>query len=227
MKILDIENRTENWKTAYYFAPFFRDETARVRLARRLSEPDETQASEVCINLFWKGIRDYLHKMVEGMQPICRDFEMLYKQRFCNLRKDIEEFRYGGRKLKGVKTGENYDVSDYNLDKLYNNLLHTEIDIVLETPSNLYIGEAKHEENFGANADLVLVHQLIRQYVTARILADHKNEKKDIVSFVVVDKEKYCSVMKTAQVRFMIQQDWMRKENVLTWEDIKQTACGT
>ncbi len=62
MGILDIENRTENWKTARYFSPFFKDEAARLRLVRKLGEPNETQASEVCIELFWKVMRDHWEK---------------------------------------------------------------------------------------------------------------------------------------------------------------------
>ena len=65
----------------------------------------------------------------------------------------------------------NYDPSPEGAKKkLFDNILNTEIDIVLETPTHLFIGEAKHEMGFGADANLVLVHQLIRQYVVATIL---------------------------------------------------------
>ena len=36
MGILGITNRTENWKTAKSFAPFFKNKCARVALAHRL-----------------------------------------------------------------------------------------------------------------------------------------------------------------------------------------------
>ena len=67
----------------------------------------------------------------------------------------------------------NYDVSTKDrMANLGNNLVNTEIDIVLQSPNHLFIGEAKHEMTFGANGRLVLVHQLIRQYVMAKILMD-------------------------------------------------------
>ena len=54
--------------------------------------------------------------------------------------------------------------------KLLNNLSDTEIDIVIETPRSLFIGEAKHEESFEAGSGHLRVHQLIRQYVMAKAL---------------------------------------------------------
>ena len=59
--ILGINNRTENWKTARYFAPFFANEEARLRLATRLGAPDGTKAGDVRIELFWYGMRDWVH----------------------------------------------------------------------------------------------------------------------------------------------------------------------
>ena len=56
-----IENRTENWKTAREFAPLFRDCNLRLELAKKLGEPNGTQPDQVRLELFWKGMRDYLH----------------------------------------------------------------------------------------------------------------------------------------------------------------------
>ena len=53
-RILGIKNRTENWKTARYFAPFFEDEAARLSLAKKLGAPDSTQGSEVKSSCFGK-----------------------------------------------------------------------------------------------------------------------------------------------------------------------------
>ena len=57
MGILGITNRTENWKTAESFAPFFECDSARTRLAKRLLEPlgksHEVQPRTVKIELFW------------------------------------------------------------------------------------------------------------------------------------------------------------------------------
>ena len=89
---------------------------------------------------------------------------------------------------------------------LGNNLVNTEIDIVLQSPNHLFIGEAKHEMTFGANGRLVLVHQLIRQYVMAKILMDRLESdglaKKNVIPFVVGDD--VGSLKKGRQVEFMV-----------------------
>ncbi len=86
---------------------------------------------------------------------------------------------------------------------------------MIETPNHLFIGEAKHESNFGANSDLVLVHQLVRQYVMARILVELRKCKKEVVPFVVGGSKN------NHQVQFMICQGWMVEDNILRWNDIK------
>ena len=120
---------------------------------------------------------------------------------------------------------KNYNVStEGGEESLYNNLVNTEIDIVLETPKHLFIGEAKHEMTFGANGSLVLVHQLIRQYVMAKILVDLAVEsddpKKEVVPFVVGDNIE--ELKKKHQVKFMLAQRWLKKENILSWDCIKE-----
>ena len=104
--------------------------------------------------------------------------------------------------------------------RLTNNLLGTEIDVVLETPKHLFIGEVKHESTFGADGKLVLVHQLVRQYVTATILLQIAGEHKEVIPFVVGDNTDYLK--KTSQVRFMISQGWLSQANVLDWGDVKR-----
>ena len=91
--------------------------------------------------------------------------------------------------------------------------------MVLETPTHLFIGEAKHEMSFGANGNHVLVHQLIRQYVMAKILIEYSASSKAVVPFVVCDS--VDAVLRTSQVRFMMAQGWLRKENVLCWGKVK------
>ncbi len=214
MKILGIENRTENWKTAYYFAPFFRCKDARLRLARRLGEPDETQASEVCINLFWYGIRDHFASDGIGDE---KDLAERYDCLFPHLSNNILSFSH-------LQTSQsfNYNPSQANQEvNLRNNLGNTEIDIVLETPNHLFIGEAKHETGFD-NSDTsdVLVHQLIRQYVTTKVLLNILGNKKKVVQFVVADDRDHT--MNFGQVKFLLQQCWMSENNVLTWKDIKE-----
>ena len=108
--------------------------------------------------------------------------------------------------------------------KLFQNLRNTEVDIVLEDSEYLYIGEAKHEKGFGADGKLILVHQLIRQYVMARILLDMSasTASKRIVPFVGGDD--VSKLKKINQVRFMINQGWLQEDNVLSWQEIKDLA---
>ena len=136
MGILGIENRTENWKTARYFAPFFESALARARLVNYLLEPfEETSAPDlgtIKIELFWKGMRDYEHKKEEKM-PV-PDTVLLdhYKCRFEDLRhppppppppQDLKCHNYNP---KG------------NLGNFCANLRNTEIDIVLATSQHFY-----------------------------------------------------------------------------------------
>ena len=231
MKILDIENRTENWKTAYYFAPFFKCEAARRRLVERLSEPEGTKACDININLFWKGMRDYLDDRGGKKPSDDEDFVERYKRLFVeelDLRKNIKEFIAKRRKAREPRFWDlrswNYCVSEPTKAELGSNLYETEIDVVLCSSRHLFIGEAKYESLLGGESKYVLVHQLIRQYVMARILVDklvseNRIAPKKVIPFFVRDKPEG---REQAQVEFMIQQGWMRENNVLTWEDIKE-----
>ena len=61
MTILGITNRTENWKTAQYFAPLFGANS--VRLARLLLGSGTTlEPGDVSLELFWRGVRDYIYR---------------------------------------------------------------------------------------------------------------------------------------------------------------------
>ena len=72
--------------------------------------------------------------------------------KFPDLRRDIENFS----DLQ-IPNPQNYDTSsDDRMAKLVDNLANTEIDVVLQTPGSLFIGEAKHEARFGANGSYVL-----------------------------------------------------------------------
>ena len=245
MGILDITNRTEDWQTAQSFAPFFkgdsRGKSARTNLVNQLLEPLEESHSDksdtVKIELFWYGMRDYLH-LPDGeaeldSQRLKQKLVDRYRCLFPNLRDEI--YQFNGLTLPKVW---NYDVSKGAEEKtleeleegLFNNLRNTEIDIVLQTDKYLFIGEAKHESKFGRDGKLVLVHQLIRQYVMATILTDMIAEAtgscpKKIIPFLVGN-----NLMRFDQVKFMIEQhkrerspgDWLRKENVLSWACIRQ-----
>lgn len=211
MGILKIDNRTENWRTACVFAPLFRDADGRNRLAEQLL--GKPVKSEVGLELFWFGMRDYVHECPEAGDP--DDLAERYGRLFPDLRKQTEDFGQFNELAE-----RHYAVADKA--KLASNLLHTEIDIVLVSQHHLFIGEAKDESNFGADRRNVLVHQLVRQYVMAAILLDLKGSKKQIVPFVVGnDREKLAN---DAQVEFMIAQDWMRRDNVLCWGAVRGIA---
>ena len=72
--------------------------------------------------------------------------------------------------------------------------------------------------SLGADSRLVLVHQLIRQYVMAKILVDMTGNRKRVVPFVVGCNERQL------QIQFMLNQGWMKKRHILEWEDIGQLA---
>ena len=82
MGILGIENRTENWKTARHFAPFFKSASARAALANRLLRPYEESESDavkaVKMELYWKGMRDYIHELDKNKKPTTQDFQKRY-----------------------------------------------------------------------------------------------------------------------------------------------------
>ena len=71
---------------------------------------------------------------------------------------------------------------------------------------------------FGGDSSLILVHQLIRQYVMAKILVDRLELDKEIIPFVVGDSA--AELKRTFQVSFMIHRGWMDEENVLAWSDV-------
>ena len=139
-----------------------------------------------------------------------------YDRNFSSLRGDV----LGFQEFAELEGGHYVSDGERAESRLTNNLLGTEIDVVLETPKHLFIGEVKHGSTFGADGKLVLVHQLIRQYVTATILLQIAGEHKEVIPFVVGDSTDYLK--KTSQVRFMIRQGWLSQANVLDWGDVKR-----
>ncbi len=220
MAILGINNRTENWKTAKTFVPLMSNPTGLTALAKRLGETSELSGKDIHLELFWKGMRDYVHEN-ETYEDLRSECAKAYELLFPRLRNKINKFAVETKKLKCLED-KNYDVSNSaGQDGLYQNLRNTEIDIVLQTSSSLYIGEAKEEAGLGADGECVLVHQLIRQYVMAKILLHLMGSEKRVVPFLVVEKGNLASVKKTGQVRFMIDvKKCLVEDNVLTWDDI-------
>ena len=228
MGILGICNRTENWKTAQTFAPFFKNKSALAALAKRVGESVEVPQADLQIELFWRGVRDYLKKECKSISELYDLLSGARLERFGPLRQDTIDF-------PGLRVDEewNYDVfhrypislSGKESDKLSNNLFYTEIDIAIQTPNCLLIGEAKGESTFDAKSKYVLVHQLIRQYVTATILVDLTSINKRVVPFVVGETSKLDSIRNNAQINFMHCQGWFNSEtNVLSWEEIEELA---
>ena len=230
MGILGIENRTENWKTVQHF--YGLDDDAKIRLVHQLLKPygekPQFQPSDVKIELFWKGTRDHIEqlKRVNQTVPTPRDFANHYKYHFDKLRESVVSFHADQRPCTFRLPLEchNYNASQTNWGALFKNLQNTEIDIVVQSPTHLFIGEAKHESKFGGEGKLILAHQLIRQYVMATILVDLLPEynRTRVVPFVVGDSEKLASTKNTVQVKFMVSLGWLKDENVLSWDCIEE-----
>lgn len=193
--ILDIENRTENWKTACSFSPMFNKKS--YKFAEVLGDSPGFEPHEVRLELFWKGVRDYRHSKGISVGDLERKVIEAYDKKFQDLRRKIVDSKYFAE-----LAAANYESSGNGVaNKLTNNLLGTEIDVVLESPHHIFIGEVKHESTFGADGRLVLVHQLVRQFVTATILMTLVGDDRKLVPFVVGDaKDK---LKKALQVRFM------------------------
>ena len=51
------DGKLENWKTTVYFSPLFQGRCGR--FAERIGAIPVPKATEVRIELFWKGMRDY------------------------------------------------------------------------------------------------------------------------------------------------------------------------
>ena len=229
MSILRIKNRTENWKTACRFFPLFRDKDARLRLAKRLGESGDTKPDQVHFEMFWYGMRDYLKVKRGPNKQYFPDLARRYENLFPDLRKKVEGFIDPRRFHLKLKDHHYSPSGKEGATLLGNNLIYTEIDVVLETPSNLFIGEAKDESGFDAKSRYVLVHQLIREFVMANILVKQRVSegcvpKKTVIPFVVRNELKG---REQAQVEFMVKQDWLPKGNILGWEDIENLACNS
>lgn len=216
MGILGIKNRTEDWKTVQHFHGL--SDSAKVGLARCLGEPKDTVAEEISIELFWHGMRDYdkEHQVSDEVVAVA------YGQLFPKLRQKVLEFK--GRNEFAKLEAHNYSRDDE--DRLASNVKRTEVDIVLETPDRIFIGEAKYMSDLGTDGSLVLVHQLIRQYVTVKILAYLAGSPKNVISFVVANEKGLERRQEKAQVEFMTQQGWLPEGNVLSWGDINDIRIG-
>ena len=211
--ILGIQNRTENWKTARIFSPLITNDRQHMLaewiVRNATKKPHSFEPSEVHIELFWKGFRDYckLNKTDSKNKEFIEKTAARYNSLFLHLREQIEQYNCqvnSNEPALNPKKTYNYvcDLTPESLKRLYNNLFNTEVDVVLSTPGFLLISEAKHTQTFGADSKHVLVHQLVRQYVMASILVEIAREEQPqrgmitVIPFIIGN-----NVGRSAQVR--------------------------
>ena len=85
MSILGIKNRTENWTTAKNFVPLFKDGALRKDFVVRLGEPKGTPPEDIRLELFWYGMRDYIHDKIDkgvSEEELVNDFADRYERSF-------------------------------------------------------------------------------------------------------------------------------------------------
>ena len=244
MGILNIDNRTENWRTARIFCGL--SDERQLDFVNLLVTKSDSDTTWTNMELFWRGVRDHRHMLIkrevdrlgaEGEREneiaeevdgsLADEFWKHYKRCFGDLRDQVSKWK----KLRPLVRPQNYGMSEdfRNAKKqslkelLYNNLRNTEIDIVFETDNHLFIGEAKYESDFGADGELVLVHQLIRQFVTASLLVkSQRGGVKEVVPFLIVGDRDWA--MKTGQVGLMRCRRWLSEENIWTWEELEKCS---
>ena len=226
MSILGIENRTENWKTVEHF--YGLPDDAKLRLVQGLSGTGKPVSGKIEIQLFWKGGRDYVFNR-NDVEEQKEDFMKRYNCIFPDLRNRVEEVREKLQEKFSYRFSalqkHNYVCKPEHQGKLFENLRNTEIDIVMETSDYLFIGEAKDQSRFRANPNYVLMHQLIREFVLAKILLAVRGCEKEIIPFIVWSKHDGRNPF---EVEFMLEQCWLKERNILTWECVKNLtrACN-
>ncbi|MCD4747748.1 MAG: hypothetical protein K8R59_00110 [Thermoanaerobaculales bacterium] len=212
--ILKIDNRTENWKTAKLYHERLSNACV-VDFASKIiraadQEPGVIKREDISVELFWKGFRDLRYSSSRDKQTINEKVLSKYKRAFRGLRNDVMGFPGLSAPRK-----HNYGMDDGCLAALVSNLMNTEIDIVIQTPAHLLIGEAKHTQALGAESKNLLVHQLIRQYVMATVVAQiSHHEWLKVVPFIVST----APVRKRAQIRFMLRKGWLADGNLYGWD---------
>ncbi|WP_420065100.1 hypothetical protein [Pectobacterium colocasium] len=218
-KILGIKNRTENWTTVNNLFDLKNKKLISYLMRNNddESEPfdDGVQAR---LELFWYGYRDYLFDNSINLNTI--NTNAIY-ERFLRLFPDLQgnvlKFQNGNRRCLRVEEAVNYSFQREDAPlRLFQNIRHTEIDIVIETRNKLYIGEVKDSQTFGADGRLFLPHQLLRQYIMARILIDELGRNLDVVPFIISNSE---NTRKNGQIQLMVNLGYLDMKNVFTWEN--------
>ena len=217
--ILGIENRTENWKTARTLVKILNqkkeNEFATEIINNTEGQKVKVAQGDVRLELFWKGFRDLVN---------AGDSERLKTQAIDK----YNDFKGIGRTIRNYGlhvSNDNYETSASDFEsRLFNNLRSTEIDIVITSNRYILIGEAKCDEDLGADSRLFLTHQLIRQYIKTDIICKIMGAEVKIIPFIVCkDIEK---VKNKSQVKLMIEKFGLDPRNIFHWNDLnKYTGC--
>ncbi len=218
--ILEIKNRTENWTTVRkLFSP--KIEGPAKRLVDELLKADESEGnqsgSQIHMELFWRGYRDYCASR-RITRKTCNFDGMAtrYEKLFPDLHQRVTRFaQENPGQLRVTET--NYCVNQSNRLNFFDNIRNTEIDIVIATANTLFIGEVKDTQTFGAKGSLVLAHQLLRQYITARMLVDEMEKEMRVIPFILSDSKR---TLKNGQVRLMLALGYLDESRIFTWDDL-------
>ncbi|NLW91363.1 MAG: hypothetical protein GXY34_07155 [Syntrophomonadaceae bacterium] len=215
MDILGIRNRTENWKTAQTFLKLMYE--GKLNSFLGLLVKDIISEDEIKMELFWKGVRDYRYQ--EGISLDFKErFTEAYIEHFGDLKSRLRDKTV--KRVYGL-TDKNYDTTYINDSNFLTNIQNQEIDIVLETDHHFFIGEAKYEvNNFNYNSQCFLSHQLLRQYITTKILLHDKKINKEIIQFVVCDGSIVENMKNNYQVRFLKKYYDFDTERIVSWDAI-------
>jgi len=215
--VLDIKNRTENWGTVNkLYGPIAPEVIGSVMKA--LGQPPGTLAD---IELFWRGYRDHCYdqNITARTVNLSRLLDR-FRSLFPNLRDEVKRFADTNNGSIRLNDPCNYRAEKQDGSGLFANVRNTEFDIVIETENELFIGEVKQTQTFGAKGTLVLPHQLLRQYVTASILLDERGVSKRIIPFIV-EEEKVAN--KNGQVRLMEDLGYLQQGHVFQWSQLIKT----
>ncbi|MBN3136050.1 hypothetical protein E2566_03655 [Pectobacterium punjabense] len=227
--ILGIKNRTENWTTVGHLFDLRNNKLIRYLMGNNSDDSAPfDNGSEARLELFWYGYRDYIFgkNITRNTVKIDAIYERFLRL-FPGLQERVLNFNGESNKYLRVKKTANYSLEREDAPlRLFQNIRHTEIDIVIETRNKLYIGEVKDSQTFGAHGGLFLPHQLLRQYVMARILVDELGKDLDVVPFVIVNdstprNDQNKVQLKNGQVLLMENLNYLNMKNVFTWSDIE------
>lgn len=224
--MLQIQNRSENWRLAKAFI-----NGGGVLLARSISDrvlsnsQHRSNTKDIEYELFWTGYRDYCDNVEDKLRnPELGNRALhFYTEHFNNLYENIEEYNQNNSpSLEIEREKNNYTVNRETLGDFLKNLYYTEIDIVIRIENFLLIGEVKHTQTFGSKSEHVLVHQLVRQYVMASILTKELSERDNtaytVVPFIIAN-----NIERNGQVRLLESLGWLHRDNIIPWESIENS----